>query len=473
MDVIGHGTYGCVHKPSLKCQEPGVDYTNKVSKLISDDAADEEMKMYRDFQKVDPDHHYHLGVPLRCKPSDSDENIAAVKKCPQRLEEDDKWLVDGGINKRFSLLIMNDGGIDLHEFSKRGFAGLPLRAVEDFWMEAHRLFKLIIEVGRHGLILIDVKPENIVYSTQLNKLSLIDFGKIDRYEDVMAKPQPPHWSYPPEANFYRRKDEREFARLFDYKFAQRVKSKIDENNPYLRKTFVKKILPDDSDPDPEFTGKGLYEQLQRDLFKLRDDAFKKVIDYDTFYEKSLSTFDLYGVGIALFECLKASRDLLKSSVLDHKRLHRLLYHCVTPDIMKRFTMPQAMDEYEAFLQPLLEERNLRFVNHTIVPRSPSPKPAKKCPEGKRPNKANRCIKIPVCHAWKEWNSDHTKCITRCTATQERTPFSTRCVKRCRDHQLRYGVANPNALKGKNRCVTARCPLGKTFYQPTKRCRKTN
>ena len=32
-NVIGEGTYGCVHKPSLKCKnKPGLDYKNKVSK---------------------------------------------------------------------------------------------------------------------------------------------------------------------------------------------------------------------------------------------------------------------------------------------------------------------------------------------------------------------------------------------------------------------------------------------------------
>ena len=34
--VIGEGTYGCVHKPSLKCEttQQDINYDNKISKLL-------------------------------------------------------------------------------------------------------------------------------------------------------------------------------------------------------------------------------------------------------------------------------------------------------------------------------------------------------------------------------------------------------------------------------------------------------
>ena len=33
-NVVGEGTYGCVHKPSLRCDKLNVDYKEKVSKLM-------------------------------------------------------------------------------------------------------------------------------------------------------------------------------------------------------------------------------------------------------------------------------------------------------------------------------------------------------------------------------------------------------------------------------------------------------
>ena len=45
MPVVGEGTFGCVHSPSLKCKtKKNRNYDNKVSKLLTAEDARDELK---------------------------------------------------------------------------------------------------------------------------------------------------------------------------------------------------------------------------------------------------------------------------------------------------------------------------------------------------------------------------------------------------------------------------------------------
>ena len=473
MEVVGEGAYGCVHKPSLRCSEHGVDYNHSLSKILPNEDADDEVQKYAEFHEIDPANKFHLGTPYRCRPAATNQNIVAIGKCPDKEygKQKQHLIVNGELNPNVSLLVMKDGGVDLHKFSNHQFSELSIPEVEDFWMAAHMLFNAIIAASANDIVLVDLKPDNMVYEAATKKLALIDFGLMNTREYLFENPRFPHWSYPVEANFYNNKhSDPEQSTKFNTLWSGTFNSTV--NRPrsrsfYFRKNFLASVLPDENDADEEFTGKGMYARLQADLKKLARDAKARVFDYATFYAKSVDTFDLYCVGMTLLECLRASKDKLRHSHLNYKTLQRLLYACITPDILERFTMEEALEAYEDFLQPLMQARNLKFVGHNILANQ------KPCPPGKRLNRANRCIKIPVpkCPAWKEWNSDHTKCVTRCSEYQERTPHSTRCVKKCNPYQDRLGNVHAALTKGRNRCVTVKCPEGKSLNSATKRCRK--
>ena len=54
MPVLGEGTYGCVHKPSLKCKDrPDISYEGNISKIMDQQNAREELKEYDVIGKVD------------------------------------------------------------------------------------------------------------------------------------------------------------------------------------------------------------------------------------------------------------------------------------------------------------------------------------------------------------------------------------------------------------------------------------
>ena len=82
-EKIGEGTYGCVHKPSLKCDKkpPGLpNYNDKISKLMESKEARDELKEFFNIKKIDPTDMFHSGTPVYCTPSNIKENIAAAKK---------------------------------------------------------------------------------------------------------------------------------------------------------------------------------------------------------------------------------------------------------------------------------------------------------------------------------------------------------------------------------------------------------
>jgi hypothetical protein len=252
-------------------------------------------------------------------------------------------------------------------------------------------------------------------------------------------------------------------------------------NHYFPDDFLNAVLPVHPYPDEEFTKEGVLRRLKNDLKELARNA--RNTPYAEFYNKSLDTFDLYGLGMSLLEAWKFSR-VLETGSLDYKTLQRFLYACITPNLAERLTMNEALDAYEDLLRPLLAERSLEIIDHEITGTGETESSTEKladdlvlktCPPGKRLNRANRCIKIPVpkCPSWKQWNEDRTKCVTiqKCKDYQELSRHTKRCVKRCTPHQDRHINLYPDTVKNKNRCVTVRCPPGKFMNDKTKRCNK--
>ena len=81
-DVIGEGSYGCVHKPSLKCKnKPKLSYKNKVSKVLLKSAAKEELEEYKNLKNADKKNEFYVGKPVSCEIEDIPANIDSIKKC--------------------------------------------------------------------------------------------------------------------------------------------------------------------------------------------------------------------------------------------------------------------------------------------------------------------------------------------------------------------------------------------------------
>ena len=82
MPVVGEGSFGCVHSPSLKCKtKRNINYDNKVSKLLTDKDAKDELKELSLFKEIDKLEEHYLGYPRKCKPMDDEETKQEINKC--------------------------------------------------------------------------------------------------------------------------------------------------------------------------------------------------------------------------------------------------------------------------------------------------------------------------------------------------------------------------------------------------------
>ena len=186
--IIGEGSYGCVHKPSIRCKtspKQGFSYEDYVSKIMRTEHARKELKEFVAIKKIDPDNKYHLGSPILCEPNLQEPNV-------EKEIDDCKYIKGDDVFKyptRYKLLLMKYGGIDLKALATTYLSHFLKKDkqhhVDMFWINAHHLFKGLKFFKQHGLVHNDLKPQNIVFNPDGFKLSYIDFGLMRSKREVI------------------------------------------------------------------------------------------------------------------------------------------------------------------------------------------------------------------------------------------------------------------------------------------------
>ena len=171
--VVGEGTFGCVLKPSLKCNtNKTIDYKDRVSKLMFDYDARNELKEYAYLSKIKGLEDYALIAPIYCKPKIDKIFDTSVKKCKN---EKVRTLLKKN-KSELSLLLLHDGGINLYHYIQTIFPEQSLNDKKIFLTSLINLFDGLIFFQRHKIIHRDIKLENIVYNIDNGKSKYIDFG---------------------------------------------------------------------------------------------------------------------------------------------------------------------------------------------------------------------------------------------------------------------------------------------------------
>jgi serine/threonine protein kinase len=455
-DVIGEGTYGCAHRPPMKCQNEPVRNKTEISKLMTSLNAAKELKEFALIDAADKRKQFYLGKPSKCAPDRILSNIRSISKCPSGKFDPVKM-------DDYSLLVMKYGGQDLDQFGEdvRTWSKNKehVDAIELFWLECVRLFYGLKVLHDNNVVHHDLKPQNVVYDQATNRVNLIDFGFMEKksvriYSAKMSASwlgNKHHWSFPLEAVCWNKDDYMEAA---DNGKSERAYKAFADSVAKNCGYFFTSTLP------------VRFMKMHRDnAFKtITVDSFKNVLEfeptdeaYDQFADKSIDTVDSYGLGIALMFVLHRSRHLLADDF--YKKLGSLFgMDMLHPRLFIRSTPDQLLAKYEDILTSsgLLEKHHKHIENHLIANKvSAEMKVAAEIADSA----------VPASLAGPAAAMRNTEIVRDCPVGKEFNPLTKRCVAVCRP-----GLVRDPAFK----CVKptdAACPDGFELNPRTRRCVK--
>lgn len=398
LEKIGQGAYGCVLRPAIPCanepdeeegKEGGVDpkegsassegvrqgLRGQVAKLMTTENAKKEIRAHRLAAKVDPDAEFTMPLPKVCRPKPSVRTMMSVKtKCRMGAK-----LIANNMAHTW-MLRMPYGGLNLNALGEK----LEVDRIPD--RSQRRVVRRIqfpnffeqIQVLMDGLhrmyvasyIHHDVKPHNLLFDLEDNRLRLIDFGLLKTVAEVKRRRRGDpdkharfHFSYPLEMYFLSKQWFLRIALM---------------NEPKIR-TIEGAIHSLPGDLQREFSGAKeaffnfSYTKNKVDLARWEEDFYRGYIflldsaersakkappearkspvllwkyieaDYERMLQWFVERFDVYGLGFSLHYFFRRIRWYLSKSIL--KELDGLFYSMYHPNLGERISMPEALQRF--------------------------------------------------------------------------------------------------------------------------------
>ena len=424
-NVIGEGTYGCVHRPPMKCKnKTRKNKTSSISKLMTDSNANNELREFKFISSADNKKQLYLGKPSKCKADRILSNIQSISKCSGNF--DPKMIDD------YSLLLMKYGGQDLEQFGDEVYRWTKSKEnvdkIELFWLECVRLFYGLKVFQENGIVHHDLKQQNIVYNQKTNRINFIDFGFMTKKKTILDLTEQSkywlgdknHWSFPLENVYWNKRNY--LAAITDVN--------TDTNETYTEFShgviskcgyFFTSILPVNAD-------KTKYNKVAN---RATVASFENVIEfekdeYDKFINKSTDTIDSYGLGIALMYVLNRSKHLLPDELV--KKLRDFFINdMLNPKVFIRLTPDQLLANYEDILinSGFLEKHKLSLENHLI--------------EKKLSKRAKIVNKLKISGFLMKppgFSSTQIEIVRDCPDGKEFNPLTKRCIKVCKSRYVR-------------------------------------
>jgi serine/threonine protein kinase len=355
-EKLGEGGFGCVHKPSLTCSNKNISYKNKISKfMLSEDAVD-ELKEYALIHNIDKNKDFYLGVPERCKVKKTKKALRAIKKCNHMVKRYGTKTLNKSF-KKFDLLIMDDGGIDIDYLSKKMMFLTPTQEnklkLKKILNEFIRLFNGIHTFQKHNIAHHDIKPQNIVYNMATNRINFIDFGhmrnmNVEKQRAIKSHSSIysyPFWNYPLEIQFLNKYYYTLFSTMTLAEREKWMMSLEDDLRKNNDTKFVKAYTGFMSDflfEKSENEKNEIQQKYLMAFYKFITEEIKKN-NYNEILDKSIQTIDVYGLGLTLQYFMAHCKHLLDSSII--KTFEACFFNMITPDVYKRYTINKARDEY--------------------------------------------------------------------------------------------------------------------------------
>lgn len=433
--VIGEGTYGCVHKPSLKCKyKKNIDYDGKISKIMDKQEASNELLEYKKIKKADKHKDFYLGKPTECNPKKTKKSMKAIDKCSD---------FEGKNIDDYKLLIMNDGGLSLEKFGEKIQNGeKKLKDIEVFFIEAHRLLYGLMQMKEYGLIHHDLKPQNIVYNCDKNRINFIDFGMMTESKTVFEDAKNnnyslgiPYWYFPFESMFINKVN---FTKIVNYTTSQKRLEYINKlmkmnfSDISSHRNYFYKYVKNES-----FTSVSNESEFFNAIAKLQHN------NYEEFVEKYINTFDVYGVGLSLMYILNKSKSLFSSNLIFYNKLQTLFENMITGNVFMRYQIDEVVSKYENILEEtILKKYGFQFENNKLKKRKTTFDTI-----FNSISKSINSIRLSISDEKKL----KTNPVKQCKDNKIVNPITNRCVNKCK--------------KGQTRNKKFRCVKNKTVKSP--------
>jgi len=467
--VVGEGTYGCVHKPPMKCKhQDNIDDPSIASKLMKDLDAKKEMKEFELIQYVDANNYFHLGKPSICKADSTLGNKEAIVKCTKSNFKAD-------LVSKYSLLLIKYGGLDLEKYGTK-IKEMTMnvenrRHVEHFWMDISRIMFSLKVMNDSRIVHHDLKHQNIVYNQETGRANLIDFGLMTTKEKIQRASNRSiydfgilHWSFPVEIELLNKNKFESVLQTRNTKeeYFSQVLNHVQLNHKYF---FNCIIQPQPGTEDYKREMKSHITSFLQMLIML------KRSEYNEFVQKCMNTIDVYGTGIGLLYVLYRSKRFLSDEFFND--LKTLFLSMVQQNVFLRISPDDLIVQYEHLLlkHGLLEKYDMRFENHMLV-------------EG-RPIVADiaedikEAMNIDVSMTPKEQEAFIKSVVIQCPEGKEVNPMTKRCINKCKSGYARNDkfmcrkVSQNKQSKTKKKAKSAKkCPEGKEMNPKTNRCVKT-
>lgn len=369
MTVLGKGTFGCVVSPSLKCTDSSIKNGKRVSKIMTEKDALDEMKEYKELDKIPELKQYLLRFPEQCKPVNNEKFHKAVQQCKhQRINKQ----YDKTGSKNISSLLLENGGVSLYDFIQKFKRKLTVNDFEIFLTSIKDLFEALIILRKHTYVHQDIKSNNIVYSPKTGKIALIDFGKLNTFKKInencgknVHNEATTWFNYPPEAKFMNRS--KKLIR-YETEYQKFLKQTIITWDSYSLALCLKNIFERYNADTIKYVVKNVEAQKVREMTNFMTEASSLLTPY-IHYQKMNETELMKNIRIGT-ALRNDDLESLKKNYIQLLKKHKL-YKNATPKPSQEVLR--------------IEEQNSI---HQLVNNAEE----KKCKEGKEPHPiSNRCV----------------------------------------------------------------------------------
>jgi len=364
-EVIGEGGFGCIHKPSLICNNnKKIIYKNKVSKLLLTEHAISELNEYMLISQTDKKGEYFLGVPELCVIKTTKTAMKSVQKCKRLIRKNNNKAITKKNLQRYSVLIMNYGGTDLEKFGvscgKFTDTVKNRTIITNFWKETTRILQGISIFIKHDIVHFDLKPHNIVYDKKAKRMNFIDFGHMRKISSSIEESMSSNnsftreafWNYPFEIQFLNRDT---YMQIANFTIEERkqwynhflLDLKDHNDTPFIiaYETFIEMYTENLS---PEEIEK-IENIIHQDFLNMLLNQIT-IENYEAFLEKSTKTIDIFGCGLTFRYMLNYTRHLLPESFVT--KMSELCSFMTTPDLSKRYMIADIIEFHKQALSLL-------------------------------------------------------------------------------------------------------------------------